>query len=474
MRIFRVAARAAALTSAGVLLAAVSLPAHADRSAFVSGSLPTPYAHATNVSLEPASATAPDGTVWAASNFLLPPCERTVSGCGTDVWKSRDGGRHWSYAGNPFIGMAGNKGAGFGGYDVDVAVAPERNTLGHYNVYVASLWSGSNSLAVSQDDGESWQLMPVASAPGTLAAPLPASAYADRPWVGADGPCTAYVASNFLPGNVTTLQRFDGCNAAITPGPAGLPFAPLDTNVTAGTGKVSGRFAVDGSATSPFRHRLYYPAVTSLGGQRSVVLSVSTDNGQTWSLRKVAPYPSSKGIVWPVTVAVDAAGTVYAAWHDATSSWIAASRDGASTWSTPTKLNEPGTTAIYPTVAAARPGQVVVAWYGADREGPADSKGTMGKPYAADGAIWRLVVSRSHDGGAHWTTPQAATGPVARGMVCVSGGGCSSTPGSRQIYDCFGVTLDAQGRFSAVFTNALPRTSPTDPNHAHSEYVADR
>jgi hypothetical protein len=470
----KLATRIGMALGAGLLLAVLSVPAHADRPEFVSGALPTPYGHSTNVSLEPASATAPDGTVWAASNFLLKPCQRTVSACGTDVWSSRDGGQHWGYAGNPFIGMAGNKGAGFGGYDVDVAVAPERNSSGHYNVYVASLWSGSNSLAVSPDGGETWRLLPVTSAPGTLAVPLPASAYADRPWVGADGPCTAYFASNFLPGNVTTLQRFDTCGSAIAPGPAGLPFLPLDANATAATGKVSGRFTVDTSATSPYRHRIYYPAITTLSGQRSVVLSVSSDSGQTWALRRVAPYPSSKGIVWPVTVAVDAAGTVYAAWHDASSSWIASSRDGGTTWSAPTRLNSPGTTAIYPTVAAAQPGQVVVAWYGTDRAGPADSKNDMGAPYAVDGALWRLVVSRSHDSGGHWTTPTATTGPVARGMVCVSGGGCGSVPGSRQIYDCFGVTLNARGRFSAVYTSSLPRKSPTDPNASHSDYVADR
>ncbi|MBK5306857.1 MAG: hypothetical protein JJD92_09245 [Frankiaceae bacterium] len=115
-----------------------------------------------------------------------------------------------------------------------------------------------------------------------------------------------------------------------------------------------------------------------------------------------------------------------------------------------------------------------MAWYGTDREGPADDAQGMGKSFAADGALWRLVVARSRDGGRTMTLPRNATPVLARGRICTgsSTGGCG-LPGSRVLYDCFGVSLDRSGRFTAVYTSALPRTSLGEATASHSEYVTD-
>ena len=432
-------------------------------SGFATGQLPSPRGAANNGNVEPALTVAPDGTLWAASNYLFGDCTAPASACGTDVWRSTDGGKRWTWVANPYAVVDEQKLA-VGGYDVDIAVAQEKNSRGTYDLVVASLWELSNGIAVSHDDGRTWELLPVAGMVGDVAGPYP-----DRPWVGMDGACTAYLAYNEIPGSVTVVHRYDTCGMRVLPGPASLPFIPLESAGDA-IGKVSGRFTVDTR-----RHVLYFPAVGDLGGVASVFVSVSSDGGTTWQLRKVADYsrPGTTPSVWPVTAAVDAAGTLYVAWHDAQHSYASTSRDRGMTWTKPVRLNRPDRSAVYPTVAAGARDQAAVVWYGADASGRSDSQGEMGRAFAEDGVLWRMTVTRTSDGGRRWTAPVAASGPVHRGKLCVSGGGCASD-GSRAVYDCFGVSLDLRGRLAAVFTNALPRTSGTTAIVGHSDFLASR
>lgn len=443
---------------AAVLVALV--PPSSAAKGWTTGTLPVPYGP-NNGSLEPALAAAPDGTLWAASNHLTAStCKAQQTACGTNVWTSRDGGRHWRWVADPFAVVAQT--AAVGGYDNDIAVAQQKNSRGTYDIVVASLWEASNALAVSHDDGATWELLPVAGAVGSTTA----GSYPDRPWVGMDGACTAYLAYNAFPGNVTVMHRYDTCQARAVPGPVSLPFTTAGSP-TDGSGKVSGRFAVDTR-----NHVLYYPALEPVGETTSVVVSVSSDGGTTWQLRKVAPYRGSP-TVWPVTTATDASGAVWVAWHDGRDSWIAVSRDRGATWSRPHQLNRRDHSAVYPTVAASAAGTAAVVWIGTDRPGSSSARLEMGKAFARDGALWRMTVSRTSDFGRTWSAPEAATGPVHRGALCVQGGGCSE-PGTRALLDCFGVHLDAKGRLVAVFTNALPRAAATDPSTGHTDFFASR
>ncbi|HVE63608.1 MAG TPA: sialidase family protein [Mycobacteriales bacterium] len=442
------------LLCAGALSAVVAPAVARTAPRWVTGPLPVPYAKGTNSAAEPSIAASPDGTLWAAGNFFNPPCGNTVSGCGTDVWRSSNSGRSWVWVGNPFQAIPTSPSEGFGGYDVDVAVAPDRNPQGHYNIYITSLWTGENSLAISRDSGKTWSVLPAA----TLA-----SATIDRPWLQADGACTAYLGSKEVLSDVTAVGTFNGCGDR-----------PVLTGVVsafpAGNRVRTGRFTVDTSARSPYQHTLYYPGVAE--SARRVVVSISTDRGATWTVREVADFTEGVFVpIWPITVATDARGVVYVAWHDATTSYFASSRDGGRTWTKPFALHGPLHTGVYPTVAAMGDGTVAVAWYGTDREGPSDSISEMGAATDPDAARWRLMIARSSDGGRRFGRAEAVTRPIHVGRVCVSGTGCMAD-GSRALLDNFGLTFDTRGRLAGVFTNALPRVG-NDRDGTHSDFIAE-
>src|SRR6266516_3389469 len=86
----------------------------------------------TNFAAEPAIRADLAGNFYASSENGL--------GGGTDAWKSSDGGLHYTTLASPNAGSQSNT-SGFapGGGDTDLAVAPAKNSLGNYNVYVASL-----------------------------------------------------------------------------------------------------------------------------------------------------------------------------------------------------------------------------------------------------------------------------------------------------------------------------------------------
>ena len=271
------------------------------------------------------------------------------------------------------------------------------------------------------------------------------------------GACTVYVAYNSVPINLGVFQAYDACGPRLRLTTASLPFdATGKGHYIAGTNdKVFGRFAVSPRDTKI----IYFPAVGTLAGStsRSVYVSISHDGGRTWTQRQAARYTGGDRVgQWPTTAAVDTAGRLHIAWYDDRNAYVTTSRDGGAHFSRPVKLNRAGSTAVFPVVVAGRFGDAAVVWYGANRPGPADSP-SMGQPFAPKGAEWRMTVSRSHDGGAHWSKAVAPGRAVHRGLVCLDGSLCP-TLASRAIYESFGAALDLQGRLSAVYSRTLPAT----------------
>src|SRR5579859_3427454 len=127
-----------------------------------------PKTTCTNGAAEPAIRADKDGNLYASSENGL--------GYGTDAWTSRNGGLSYTTLTSPNQLSHGGGFAPAGG-DTDVAVAPVQNTMGQYNVYVASLNLANVDVSTSKDGGKTWNS-------DLISATIPGD---DREWIAADG-----------------------------------------------------------------------------------------------------------------------------------------------------------------------------------------------------------------------------------------------------------------------------------------------
>jgi hypothetical protein len=460
------------IVAAAVAVVAMVSPAFAANGVpHSSGGAPLPAAPGLglrhNADAEPGVAVAPDGAVWVASSVSPNPSDdpraRVSVFTGSDVWRSTDRGRHFGWVASPFSTLA-LENPGLGGGDTDVAVAPVRNSAGHYQVYVASLWLGATNVATSADDGRTWTAYQVSG--------LPAQ---DRPWLAASGPCTFYLSyeSGFEQPAVST---FDGCV------PPNAGYAPtLDPTSTAllgqaGTGGDFNKPAVDASG------RVYQPVATCGDSGAGVVTAVAvsctstvfllatSDNGaRTFTEHVVARSPRVALPLWGPTVAAGSGGAVYYAWEDAGAAYVVVSRDGGSHWSAPVRVSG-GTdrTVVYPTHAAGASGRVALAYYATDRAGDPSDRAVMGAP--GSGASWYVVLATSDDAGRTWRRARM-TAPVHRGVVCQRGLSCAGD-GDRDLFEDFGVGMDARTGLSTIAYSAdLPGGLPASE---YTGFVTER
>lgn len=455
-------------------LTALAAPAAPAKPATVwTGGAPLPAAKGVglhrNQDGEPGMGVSPAGQYWIASDIAPYAADdpRVAGGLlsGADIWTSTNGGRTYRWVSDPF-GVSNGQ-AGLAGEDTDLAVAPQKNSKGFYNVYAASLWVGSSSLASSQDGGKTWSVNPLGGLPTQ-----------DRPWLAADGPCTVYVVYHQLPLFTPVLSSYDVCtNGGVVPVSNGAALDPVhETTLTSsdfpGLSNSFNKQTVDAARSSKFRHNIYIPmslcqvtqfpdlvtnAAAPSGCPKGTqyLVAVSTDRGLTFSYHKVALDKTGATLVWAATVATDATGTVYFTWSDNKNSYLDVSSDGGKRWSAPKKLNAPGTAAVYPTVAGGRPGRVDVGWYGANRTGDSNDVKKMGKPSTRGSAQWAVYLARSTDHGRSFTT-RKVTGTIHLGELCTHGSGCGDT-NSRNLLDDFGVAISpTTGRDSITYTADRP------------------
>lgn len=424
---------------------------------------PTSGLHGTNEDAEPGLAVDGNGTFWTASDiepYAAADTRALEALSGTDVWKSTDG-RHWTWVAAPF-NDASSSTPGLGGEDTDIAVAPEKNSNGFYNIYVASLWIGSTNIALSQDGGKTWNVTPVNGEPAQ-----------DRPWLAADGACVFYLSYHALAPYDTVVDKYDACNTA---GQAiGSAVDPTETalfvgNILPNASNRFGKQVVDNSPHSAYRHRVYVPmegcSAPVIAGAPEVgapcadkahVFVGYSDDGTTYHDSQAAAVPTDKLFIWPDTVATDSAGNVYLAWFDGQNSYLSVSRDGAKTWAAPRRINAaPARSSVYPTVTATSPGHVEVAFYGSTRAGDADTGKVMGAPNTYGAAHWQLYDARSTDFGQTWHQT-TVTPTIHTGILCYNGGGCGASPGDRNLLDDFGVAISpTTGATVIVFDNDQP------------------
>jgi len=122
-----------------------------------------------NIAAEPAIRADGAGRYFGSSENGL--------GGGTVAFGSTDNGLHYTTLVSP-NGVSASNNTGFapGGGDTDLAVAPDKNTAGFYNVYVSSLSLANVDVSTSTDGGATWSLNPVTT-PETID---------DREWIAAD------------------------------------------------------------------------------------------------------------------------------------------------------------------------------------------------------------------------------------------------------------------------------------------------
>ena len=472
--------RAAALTA--LVLAGLGLAGAASASEEgtpSTGTLPgAPGTPALNRDGEPGVAAAPDGRLWATAVNLGDSRPESQ-----DVWTSTDGGSSWTWVAAPFNLVPGAR--ALGANDADIAAATAPNALGRYNVYVAGLWvaaspnglpEGDMSLAVSVDGGSSWVVHP-------LAGELPGD---DRPWVVADGPCRVDLVYHSGPTVANVVDTYDLCDPVATA--VGMTLTPIastryptlaapaalgrgDTYVTVGFGKPVVHDSV-----------LYIPAMDCPGltlrqeVTRAEAVDPSCPRGTDaevyvevgsplapggppvrWKLIPVARSSNSEVAVWPVTMAVDASGALYVAWHDNHDSFLSHSTDAGASWST-VQLNPSGA-AVDPTVAANARGTVRVAWYGTTTTGDANDHAVMGPPGSPGSALWSLdeAVVTYPPGGPGLVGPPSTVDPAVHyGALCTQGDSCPND-GSRSLLDDFGI-VHVPGTTSdvALYTSDQP------------------
>jgi hypothetical protein len=374
--------------------------------------------------IEPRLMLDPLGNVYGAAIQGIP--------AGTDTWKSMDGGKSWTYLGQPDGAQAaaavGARGTGIGGGDEDIAIG----TNGIVNV--TSLWLGSATESVSPNGGSAWVENPVATdIPGD-----------DRQWIAFDGSSTVYLTYKQLGAALSGTESI----VALKSTDAGITFTQVGF-VTDPTSTVQpgdqGNIAVD-----PNNHAVYTVFIGSQPNQ--VYLAKSTNGGATWTLKLVfqAAAGTSLAHVFP-NVAIDSSSNVYVAYSDGTNIHLTVSTDGAQTFSVPVRINN-GTvakTALAPWIVAGSAGKVNITWWGTSSTSNMDPN-----------ANWVIAMAQSQNALAKIPTfyQSAATGVMHVGAICVDGTGCAS--GTRNLAEYFAPVAYTDGSelilYSDDHNNAAP------------------
>src|SRR3954466_14027241 len=256
-------------------------------------------------------------------------------GGGTVAFRSTDGGVHYTTLVSPnSVSQTNDTGFAPGGGDTDLAVAPDKNAGGFYNVYVASLSLANIDVSTSTDGGGTWLLSPVTT-PETAD---------DREWIAADTNNKVCISYHDAPQGITV-----GCSID-----AGLTFPQFASAIDASHAFQISENSIGNLAIDPSSHVIYqtYSAITTaaetacapqLGvvagtcNYHGIYMAVSTDGGATFTDYPVYINPDATvgyGHQF-VNVSVDRAGNVYSVYTDDHHVSYSFSKDHGKTWSGP-------------------------------------------------------------------------------------------------------------------------------------------
>jgi hypothetical protein len=181
-------------------------------------------------------------------------------------------------------------------------------------------------------------------------------------------------------------------------------------------------------------------------------IAVSTDAGQTWTVRTV---PDSYAGTSDPSVSAGSDGTLYFGYADGTGrAKIAVSRNRGVTWSPSVDAGGPAgvRNTEFAEVIAGDGDRAAFAFLGTPTRGSTQSE-TFGKDKAGTtfvGGTWHLYVATTYDRGAHWSTVSAVPNdPVQRGCIWNSGG---SVP-CRNLLDFNDITVTKEGRVLVAYAD---------------------
>ncbi|MFL5914425.1 MAG: sialidase family protein [Gaiellaceae bacterium] len=413
-----------------------------------------------NIAAEPAIRADGAGRFFGTSENSL--------GQGTVAFRSTDNGLHYSTLISPdSVSQANDTGFAPGGGDTDLAVAPDKNPAGFYNVYAASLSLANIDVSTSTDGGATWSLQPV-STPETAD---------DREWIAADTNNKVCISYHDAPQGITV-----GCSTD-----AGLLFSQFTSAIDPTHAFQIAENSIGNLAIDPRSHIIYqtYSAITTaaetacapqLGviagtcDYHGVYMAVSTDGGQTFTDYPVYinPDPTVGYGHQFVNVSVDSAGNVYSVYTDDHHVYYSFSKNHGQTWSGPYLITTTSGTQIFPWSTAGDPGKLDVVYYQTPYYDGVNTPDSY-----PNAAAWTVGFAQNLNAltpGSAWSR-QTASPTNHFGGVCESGVACT---GNRDLYDDFGVAASpTTGLASIIYSDDqyhpnAPNTSGCDATTSNS------
>jgi uncharacterized repeat protein (TIGR01451 family) len=252
------------------------------------------------------------------------------------------------------------------------------------------------------------------------------------------------------------------CSVSLDGGRTFPPAVPIWTKVdcTGLHGHV--KVAPDGTAYVPDKN-CGLGNGTPLGTDGKAAVAVSTNNGATWTVRRI---PDSTNGTTDPSVGIASDGTIYEGYSGSNKhAYIAVSHDQGVTWSPSVDVGaQVGVIeSVFPEVVAGDPDRAAFAFLGSTT--PTVLKNGSPDP-TDDSQIWHLYVASTFDGGATWTTVDATPNdPVQRGWICTDGTTC---PADRNLLDFNDITVDKQGRVLVGFADGCTGACVQGPPNSSS------